>query len=510
MARMSILYQGFSTERVRLSTDTVSNLLIEKFLERVISPGKRQNLETHFLTPLRNPDELYYRQEIFKDLESNELLFVGIKKFVNDMAGVHRILKLVGDLYYEVNKKGWFLEAVLAYCDAVVRLKDLLSSTEIDSRGFKRFRDYLGEYIDSNYFQKLCADAKTVKERISRITYTLIIDSGKFTVRTFEGEEEYSRVVEDVFSKFRDEDCESEYKFDIRKSVGMNHIEAKMMEFVRKLYPEPFELLDEFFDEHGSFTDEGILCFEKEIQFYVVYLDFMNQLKKKGLKFCYPTFVGFDETEIIRDVFDVLLASDGSSTTKVVCNDVLINAGEKVIIVTGPNQGGKTTFARTYGMVHYLASLGLPTPSSKAQMYLPDGIYTHFERRESVESQKSKLEEDLIRIRDILSNVTSQSIVILNEIFSSASLFDAIDLSEKILDALLRIGCVTVWITFLDQLARKTDNRIVSMVALVSPNDPTVRTFKIVRKMAHGKAYALSLAEKYGLTYERVKESVRR
>lgn len=509
MSKMSILYQDVSVERMRMPTDTISDLLIEKFLERIISSERKQDLRDHFLAPLTDPKELYYRQEIFKDLEFNKSLLTGMKKFVDDMARVHRILKLVDELYYEINKKGWFLEAVLAYCNATIRLQELLVSNEVNSKGLKRFRNYLGDYINSEYFQKLCTDAKTVKENILQITYTLIIDSGKFTVKPFEGEEEYSKVVEDVFSKFKDEDCENEYKFNIKKATGMSHVEAKMMEFVRKIHPEPFELLDEFFNNHRSFMDEEVLCFEKEIQFYIVYLDFVNHLEEKGLRFCYPTFVEFDEAEIIYDVFDVLLA-DSSSTAKVVCNDILINSGEKVIIITGPNQGGKTTLAKTYGMVHYLASLGLPVPASKAQMYLPDGIFTHFERQEVVQSQKSKLEEDLIRIRDILSNVTSKSVVILNEIFSSASLSDATNLSEKILDELLKIGCITVWVTFLDQLARKADDRIVSMVSLVSPDDPTIRTFKIVRKMADGKAYALSLAEKYGLTYKRVKERVRK
>ena len=99
--------------------------------------------------------------------------------------------------------------------------------------------------------------------------------------------------------------------------------------------------------------------------------------------------------------------------------------------MTGPNNGGKTTFARSFGQAFYLAALGLPIPGTEARLFLADKIYTHFEKSEEPENLRGKLEDDLVRMRKILDLATERSIIIINEMLSSTTSNDAIQISQN-------------------------------------------------------------------------------
>ena len=143
----------------------------------------------------------------------------------------------------------------------------------------------------------------------------------------------------------------------------------------------------------------------------------------------------------------------------------------------------------------------------ETRLFLSDRIYTHFEREEDIETLRGKFDEELFRVHSILERAGPRSVIVMNESFNSTTLNDALFVGTEVLRRILELGCLGVYVTFVDELASLTD-ATVSMVSQVLPENPAERTFKVLRQPADGLAYAWALADKYGLTYERVSDRI--
>ena len=134
-------------------------------------------------------------------------------------------------------------------------------------------------------------------------------------------------------------------------------------------------------------------------------------------------------------------------------------------------------------------------------------LLSHFERQETVATERGKLEDEVFRIHEILRSATPDSLVVINEIFASTSLEDAVSLATKVMRQIVDLGCLAVCVTFLDEISRLGPS-VVSCMSAVVPDNPAKRTFHIERRDADGMAYAISLAKRHGLTKQQILERI--
>lgn len=504
----SILFsdgQDVSAEASQSAPEYSSDLNLDQIVEAVTAGRDEYDLKPFLWSSLASIDQIYYRHEVFRDLEIRSLLD-SIQLFSDEMRQMRARLAQAEKFYYKYQKQALFLDAVAVYCKAVSQLARDLSSAELGSRGFQGLRAYLIDYAASDGFHTLAAETDLLRSDLNSIQYSVHINGKRINVARFGGEPDFSTEVLHTFDKFRQE-ASKDYQFKVSSWPEMNHIEAAIMDRVARLFPEIFARLERFPGQNCGYLDNVIARFDRDIQFYTAWIAFKGRIEASGLRFCYPTITASKDIHA-NDTFDLALADNLIKRRQpVVTNSFCLDGPERILVISGPNQGGKTTFARMFGQLHHLACLGCPVPGTSARLFLFDRLFTHFERQEDLLNLSGKLENELQRIRGILERATGNSVLIMNESFLSTTLNDALFLSKQIMNRIIGMDMLCVTVTFLDELSTLGDSTV-SMVSSIDPQDPAIRTFKIIRRPADGRAYAAAIAQKYHLSGDAIVERI--
>ena len=484
--------------------DCFGDLNLDQVITTIIGGRDEYDLRPFFQAPLADVDAIAYRHEVFRDLQ-DETLRAHVDAFARALRRMREQRLQAASLHDVRQRQRLFLDAACTYCAAVRELAQGLTQAGPSSRGLGDLAAYLTEYVASARFTGLCEEAARVRRALDAVTYRLVLHQDRFTVQRATVDADDGTDIERTFAKFGQRQTRLRTTA-LPDDLAMNQVESAILERVARLHPEAFGALEAFVERHDDDLDATVAAFDREVQFYLAYLDYLGRFERAGLDFCYPVVSPDDKTVHVRSCFDPALAHRLlANRASVVCNDIELRAQERIFVITGANQGGKTTFARMFGQAHYLAALGCPVPGREARLYLFDQLLTHFEKEEDLGTLRGKLQDELVRMRALLERATPRSIVIMNEAFTSTTARDALDLGSRVLQRLLALGALGIWVTFIDELA-SLDPAIVSLVSGIDPDDPTVRTFELVRRPADGRAHALAIARAHRLTYDELRE----
>ena len=490
-----------------LEPEYFGDLNLDQVLEALVTGRGVYALEPFFYLVLRDEQTVGYRQEVFCDLERDEVR-EPVERFAETMNWMREHLAQIEKLHHGLQQQAWLLDAIEIYCSGVETLANDLEELHLGARALTRWRLYLAAYAASEGFTALATEAREIQQALAALEYAVHIQGGRVSVEKPRGQPDYGAEVEATFARFQQGAVRS-YLVGLRDLADMNHVEGRILELVANLYPDVFGRLAGYCDRNRDYLDPIVARFDREAQFFLAYLDLAGRLRLAGLKFCYPEVSARSKETDAVETFDLALGNKVvAGGGKVVCNDLRLEPPERVFIVTGPNNGGKTTFARMFGQLHHLASLGLPVPGASARLFLPDRIFTHFEREEDIETLRGKFDDELVRVHEILDAATPGSVIVMNESFNSTTLNDARTVGSAVLRQILELEALAVYVTFVDELASLGDSTV-SMVSQIVPENAAERTFKVLRMPANGLAYAWAIAEKYGLTYDQLMETIR-
>jgi hypothetical protein len=217
-----------------------------------------------------------------------------------------------------------------------------------------------------------------------------------------------------------------------------------------------------------------------ELAFYVGCLNLYEHLEKLGVPVCFPAPADLGEQILsFSGLYDVCLAI--SMKPKPVAND-LNSAGKNLIVITGANSGGKSTFLRSLGLAQLMMQSGMFVPASAFSAEVRNGLITHFKREEDVAMESGKLDEELSRMDEIVKRLRPDSMIFMNESFAATNEREGSEIATQITNALIEKGIKVCYVTHLYEFAHRLhEKKLPNAMFLRAERRPDgTRTFRLI------------------------------
>jgi DNA mismatch repair protein MutS2 len=248
------------------------------------------------------------------------------------------------------------------------------------------------------------------------------------------------------------------------------------------------------------------------LELYLTARDFKQRLEGLGMPVC-PANVGAPGPLELERLFNPLLMSREPThdQTPVPC-DLATSNDEPVVLITGPNSGGKTRLLQAIGIAQLLGQSGLYVPARSARLPLLNGLFVSLIEEEGAQQTEGRLGRELLRIRALFEELGERSMVILDELCSGTNPSEGVEVFTLVL-RLLREVRPTAFVTthFLDFARGLQDHPVIPGLEFlqVEVDQELQSTYQFVPGVAKTSLASLT-AQRLGVTFERLARSIRR
>ncbi len=233
-----------------------------------------------------------------------------------------------------------------------------------------------------------------------------------------------------------------------------------------------------------------------ELAFYVGCLNLYERLTEIGGTVCFPRpAVVSERRHSCTGLYDISLALTLGSN--VVGNTVRAD-GKDFALITGANQGGKSTFLRSIGLAQLMMQCGMFVPAQTFCVNVCTGLFTHYKREEDTAMNSGKLDEELNRMSDIVNQITANSLILFNESFAATNEREGSEIARQIIRGLLEKRIKVFFVTHLYDLAHSFYNQTMYNIIFLRAERQSDggRTFKIVEGQPLATSYGVDLYNK--------------
>ena len=236
-----------------------------------------------------------------------------------------------------------------------------------------------------------------------------------------------------------------------------------------------------------------------QLSFYLAAISFRQQAESLGLKVSLAEIE--EENKLhLQGLFNPLLFRQGAP----VPNQIAADSTDPIMIITGPNSGGKTRLLQAVGLAQLLGQSGMYAPAAVATLPLLDGLFASITERATVDQTEGRLGTELMRIRELFEAASPRSMLILDELCSGTNPSEAEEIVLMVLHLLERLNPVALITTHFLGFGRRLEmERPVSNLRFlqVELDDDQRSTYQFVPGVAE-TSLAAHTAKRLGVTFE--------